>query len=171
MKKIYIVVLFGLSLPGCDEYPGVAANGAAKMTTQPVWGDSIRGDIPIGGDCHIDSINGELGEGPSTYAARQEVPLKVVGWGAISAKEGILASDIAVALEGNGVRRFAPVARVKRQDVADYFKNAGSADTGFSVAIDLSSVLPGTYVLEVIQHKDGKDWKCHYLPKVVVVEK
>ena len=181
-KIFYIVVLVNLLLAGCGDYPGQTSNeGAkvvakpdegAKLTLKPNWGDLTGQEIPQGGDCHIDSINNKEGEGPEFHTvSRSGPPMRVSGWGAISVKEGVIASNIALALRSSssqGVRLFAAPIRGKRQDVADYFKSPASIDTGFKSAIDLSDVTPGDYWLEVIQHKDGATFKCQYTARIII---
>lgn len=172
--------MLSIALVGCDEYPGHRKDGAQgtsnnpistqKMTDKPSWG-RIAQEYSFGGDCHIDSINDEPGEGLANYTVKQGAILKVVGWGAISAKEGVIANDIALALKNNSVeshRLFAKATKWKRPDVAEYFKNPSSVDSGFRVAIDLSDVPSGNYLLEVIQHKDGKSLKCHHIAKIII---
>lgn len=172
MNKVGIIALLGLSLIGCNEYPGHRPNDGVKMTAKPIWGNSIGREIPLGGDCHIDTVNNELAEGTLSHTVKGSGPaLKVTGWGAISVKDGVIASDIAIALKSKsaqGTRLFATATKEKRQDVADYFKNPASVDTGFIAAIDLSDVPPGEYVLEVIQHKDGKNIKCQYTSNIII---
>jgi len=172
MNKGYLIVLLGLALAGCGDYPGHRPGDALKMSQKANWGDVVGQAIALGGDCHIDSINDEPGEGRTSYTVKQSEPLKIVGWGAISAKDGVVTSDIAVALKDYsplGVRLFATTSKGKRPDVAAYFKNPTSVDSGFSALIDLSDVPTGNYVLEVIQHKDGKDLKCQYTANITIV--
>lgn len=182
MKMLCIVALLSLPLIGCNDYPGPATkevakvggkiSGSVKLTPIPNWGGSIGQDITLGGDCHIDAINDKPGEGPESHTISQSTSaLKVSGWAAVSVKEGVVASDIALALKSNasqGTRLFATPIRDKRQDVADYFKNPASVDTGFKSSIDLSDVTPGEYILEVIQNKDGKNFRCQYTAKVII---
>lgn len=173
MKNEFLVALIGLLLVGCDDYPGRQSNALAKLSSFPTWVESIRLEIPVGGDCHIDSINDKPGEGSPSYTVGQSAALKVAGWGAISVKDGVTATEIAIALKPDhpdGRRLFASTTRVKRQDVADYFKNPAAIDSGFVGAIDLSDVAPGNYVLEVIQHKDGNNFKCQNTSNLTVIK-
>lgn len=182
MRMLYVVALLSLPLIGCNDYPGQTTkevakvgekiNGSVKLTPKPNWDGSIGQDIALGGDCHIDVINDKLGEGPESHTIKQSTSaLKVSGWAAVSVKEGVMASDIALALKSNatqGTRLFATPIRDKRQDVADYFKSPASIDTGFKTSIDISDVTPGDYTLEVIQHKDGKTFRCQYTAKIII---
>lgn len=173
MKSMWLIVLLVLSLSGCRDYPGHQPTvGAVQLVPKPLWGDVVSPEISSGGDCHIDSINDNSGEGaPSHTVSQSGTVLKVAGWGAISAKDGVLASDIAVALKSKSpenTRFFAQTTKEKRQDVADYFKNPASIDTGFRVMIDLFDVSPGEYVLEVIQYKDGKILKCQHTANIII---
>jgi len=171
-KKICSIVLLGLFLSGCNDYPGHWSNAAVTLTPKPSWDDSINQVVAIGGDCNIDTINNELGDGSVSHSVKQsDSTLKVSGWGAISVKGGVVASDIALAMKSNlaqGDRLFAPTTKGRRPDVADYFKNPASVDTGFKSEIDLSNLTPGDYVLEVIQHKDGKSLKCPVTANIIV---
>lgn len=178
MSKIKIFCLMsllglsGLSLTGCNDYPGAQNDGSVKLAHKPIWGDTTDQQISLGGNCHIDSINDKPGEGPASHTVKQSGPaLKVSGWGAISVKEGVMASDIMISLRRNSnqeARLFAVTTRGKRPDVADYFKNSASIDTGFKSALDLSDIAPGDYLLEVIQHKDGKSFKCEYTANIII---
>lgn len=174
MGKLCLISLMGLFLSGCDDYPGKLPGSAVKMTANPLWSDSIGDEIAIGGDCHIDSINNEPGEGPQSHTVMQNgAAMKVAGWGAISAKDGVVAAHIAIALKSksvHGTRLFAAATQGKRLDVAEYFKNPASVDSGFSASIDLSDVPPGEYVLEVIQQGEGKNYKCQWT-SVLNIEK
>lgn len=176
MKKVCSLALVGLVLSGCNDYPGHQpnANNSVKMLSEPIWGDLTEREISLGGDCHIDSINDEPGEGFSRHTVRRSGPaLKVAGWGAVSVRDGIIASDIAIALKSNsaqGTRLFAAATKGKRQDVAEYFKNPASVDSGFEAAIDLSDVSPGGYVLEVILHKDGENIKCQLASNITITK-
>lgn len=172
MKKVYLIALLSLTISGCNDYPGHRPSDGIKMVDKPAWGESISQEISLGGDCHIDSINDELGEGPLSHTIKKnETGLKISGWSAISVSKGVTASDIAIALKSkstDGTRLFAIITRDKRPDVAAYFKNLASVDTGFKTTIDLSDVSPGSYILEVIQHKDGKSFKCPVTANVIV---
>jgi len=174
MKIVCLIALLGLTVSGCNDYPGHQPNSSnsVKMLPKPIWGNLTGQEIPLGGDCHIDSINDEPGEGSSSHTVRQSgPPLKIAGWGAVSVKDGVIAPDIAIALKSNSAqsaRLFAAVTKGKRQDVAEYFKNPASIDTGFKAAIDLSDVSPGSYVLEVIQHKNGENFRCQLTSNITV---
>lgn len=183
MKYMYLVVVLGLTLVGCNEYPGQAVKEIVKpveipkdnikFTLKPDWGPSIGEDLPLGGDCHIDSINDKMAEGSEPHTVSQSgAAMKVYGWGAIAAKDGVTATDIALALKSKsgGARLFAKPLRYKRPDVAEYFKSPASVDTGFKAEISLNDVSPGQYVLEVIQHKEGKYFKCQYTANLVVTK-
>ena len=164
--------LSGLSITGCNDYPGAQNDGRVKLAHKPIWGDTTEQQISLGGNCHIDSINDKPGEGPASHTVKQSGPaLKVSGWGAISVKEGVMASEIVLGLKRNSnqeTRLFAVTTRGKRPDVADYFKNPASIDTGFKSALDLSDIAAGDYLLEVIQHKDGKTFKCEYTANIII---
>ena len=166
---LVVFIFMGLSLSGCNDYPG---RQDVKMTHTTSWGDSNEQEIILGGFCHIDSINDVSGEITSPHiVSRDRSVLKVVGWATVSGKDGLTASDIAIALKPNapsGARLFAAASKGKRPDVADYFKNLASVDSGFKVTIDLSDVPPGTYILEVIQHKDGKNIKCQATADIII---
>jgi len=172
MKKMCLIGLLGLFLSGCSEYPGHLPADSVKMSYKPAWSDSINPEILLGGDCHIDSINENPGEGLQSHTVRRTDPaLKISGWGAISVKDGVVASDIAIALKSasaQGTRLFATATKKKRPDVAEFFKNPASVDTGYIVAIDLSDVPTGKYLLEVILHKDEKNFKCQNTSKIIV---
>lgn len=171
-KTLYISIIIGLSVCACKKYPGQKENDGIRMTSRPAWSDSIASVIPLGGDCHFDSVNDKPGEGTVAHVVKQSGPvLNVVGWGAISAKNGIAASDIAVALNSKailGLRLFAMATRGKRPDVAEYFNSPLSVDSGFSVSINLSDVPVGNYELELIQNRDGKTLKCNYTQDIIV---
>lgn len=173
-KKMCSIILLGLFLSGCDDYPGNWPNEAVTMQPKPSWGDSISQEIAIGGDCNIDTINEELVAGSVSHTVKQTgSALKVSGWGAISIKGGVIASDIALAMysnSGQGARFFATPTRVRRPDLASYYKNPASVDAGFKSVIDLSNVVPGDYVLEVIQHKWGKNYKCPVTANIIVAK-
>lgn len=168
MKKIFTFALLGFALSGCNDNSG----HSIKMSPKLAWGDLIGQEIALGGDCHIDSINDKPGEGTQSHVVKQHGSgLKVVGWNAISVRDGVMASDVAIALRSNskqGASLFVAPNKEKRKDVADYFKNSASIETGFSAEIDLSDVIPGNYVLEVIQHKDGKNLKCSYTANIII---
>ncbi|MEQ1636902.1 MAG: hypothetical protein ABL903_09415 [Methylococcales bacterium] len=157
---------------GCSDYPGYKYNDGAKPSPQPIWGEIDERDLVLGGDCHLESINDKPSESQSSHLIIQNgAALKVVGWAAISGSKGISATDIAVALNpisGNGTRSFVDTIKVKRPDVADYFKNAGIVDSGFKAAIDLTDMLPGDYQLEIIQHRDKTNYKCQYAANLVL---
>lgn len=174
MKIVYLFTLLVLFLSGCGDYPGHLPNDPVKLSSLPTWVESVRREIPDGGDCHIDSVNDKSGEGPQSHTvSRSGTPLKVTGWGAISVKNGVAATDIAISLKpefADGLRFFAATAKLNRPDVAAYFKNPASVDTGFSAVIDLSDAQLGNYVLEVIQHKDGKNFKCQLSANIIVVK-
>ena len=166
MTKTCFIALLGLLLLllGCDEYPGKIPTGAVKMTPKLYWIDAVGLEPAIGGDCHIESINDKATEERPVHTVKESGDaMKVVGWAAISAKIGIVANHIAIGLKsktGPGSRIFASATRGKRPDVAAYFMNPGSLDTGFSAVLDLSDVPPGEYLLELIQHRDGKNYQC-----------
>jgi hypothetical protein len=161
MKNIYLLVLFGLILSSCKEYPGHRPNDPVKLMQTPTWGTVNK--MNTGGDCHIDIINDKPGEGPKNHIVSKKTRLKIVGWGAISAKDGVTATNIAISLKPestNTLRFFATTDEIHRPDVAEYFKNPLSLKTGFSSVINLSDVPEGIYTIEVIQHKDGENFRC-----------
>lgn len=168
MNKVFISSLFGLCLIGCGDH----SSDLSKLTLKPAWGEQIGGQIGVGGDCHIDSINDKPWADAQTFVLKQSGPaLKVLGWGAVSIRAGLLSSDLAVALRGTtgqGNRLFATTTKQKRTDVADFFKNSAAADSGFSANISLSDMTPGNYVLEVIQHKDGVNYRCSYTTNILI---
>lgn len=168
MNKLFIASLFGLSLIACSD----PSSELSKLTPKPAWGEQIGGQIGVGGDCHIDSINDKPWSDAQTITVKQSGPaLKVLGWGAVSVREGLLPSYLAVALRGaagQGNRLFATTTKQKRADVADFFKNPAAADSGFSANISLSDMVPGNYVLEVIQHKDGLNYRCSYTTNIII---
>ncbi|MDO8843249.1 hypothetical protein [Methylicorpusculum sp.] len=172
MKNVCLISFLGLFLSSCNDYPGHKPNDYVKMSPKARWDDANSQVIPLGGDCHIDSINDVSGEVFMSHSVSQsKPPLNVVGWSAISGKEGIVASDVAIALKNKlppNLRLFAKTTREKRADVAEYFKNPASVDTGFKAAIDISDVSPGEYVLELIQHKDGNTYKCQFTSNITI---
>ncbi len=172
-KIILILFMMGLSLFACNDYPGHKQITGVKLSLKPIWGELQEQEIVLGGDCHLDGINDESGEETDPHTIRKrETALKVVGWAAVAGKDGVIASDIAIALKPNSestVRLFAPVNRGKRPDVADYFKNPATVDSGFNVAINLTDIPPGQYILELIQHKDRKNYKCQ-ITSIISVE-
>lgn len=166
MNKIFLVSLVGLSFVGCGEHP----SDSTKLTATPAWGGGV--EMGLGGDCHIDSVNDKLWSDAQTHIVKQGGPaLRVLGWGAVSIRKGVLASDLAVTLRertGQGNRLFAATTRQKRTDVADFFKNSAAADSGFGASINLSDIPLGIYVLEVVQHKDGVNYRCSYTTNIAV---
>lgn len=176
MKALFLAILLSASVAGCGDYPGhqPISKDAVRPVSTPTWGKLNIQDITPGGDCHIDTINDEPGESAAKRTiSRSASVLKVTGWGAISVKDGLLASNIALALRSNspgGTYLFAATTPTNRPDVAAYFKNSTSAAAGFTAMIDLSDVDVGEYTLEVIQHREGKNLICQYTP-IIGVEK
>lgn len=173
MNKLCSIVVLGVCLSGCNDYPGTWPN-EVKMQSKPSWGDTIDQEIAVGGDCNIDSINDEPGDSSLSHTVKQSgTVLRVSGWAAISVKAGVIATETALALKNStaqSARLFATTTRVRRPDVANYFKNPASVETGFKSALELSNVPPGEYILEVIQHKDGKNYKCPVTANIIVVK-
>ena len=183
MTRIHLIALVALIMTGCGDKPSESVKQAdkpvlmdqpsvaVKLKSKPVWGDVVTQEINTGGDCHIDVINDKPGEGIKNISAKSGSQLKVAGWGAISAKEGVIASNIEIALKSksiDGARLFATTSNVKRQDLADHFKNSTLINSGFVVVANLGDALPGNYVLEMIQHKDGKNYKCAQTVDVIL---
>ena len=183
MTRLHLIALVALIMTGCGDKPSESVKQAdkpvlmdqpsvaVKLKSKPVWGDVVTQEINTGGDCHIDVINDKPGEGIKNISAKSGSQLKVAGWGAISAKDGVIASNIEIALKSksiDGARLFATTSNVKRQDLADHFKNSTLINSGFVVVANLGDALPGNYVLEMIQHKDGKNYKCAQTVDVIL---
>ena len=161
---LMIALMSSIFISGCGN--------SGKMNTDfPFPSDSSK-SIITGGDCHIDSINSEPGEGPQTHSINHNSPpFLTSGWAAISIKEGITTSDIALSLrkkEPENVRFFQSVNKVKRQDVADYFKSPLVIDSGFKAMVDLSNVAPGEYLMEVLQLRNNVVYSCQYNANLII---
>jgi hypothetical protein len=170
ISGLHLIALIGLILSACQKYPGHRPSDGVGTASQLPWErKNISTEIPVGGDCHIDSINDEPAEG-SKHVLKQGLPMSVSGWGAISVTDGIVASNIALSLKNKSTntRVFAVTTPDKRRDVADYFKSPKSIDTGFKSMIDISDLSPGDYILEVIQHKNEQNLRCRYAVEIII---
>jgi hypothetical protein len=171
-KMLLVPIFIGLSLSSCNEYPGAKTTNLVKMSANLPFDDSVGQKITIGGDCNIEGINDlQVDVGSIHHVNKVRNVLSVMGWAAISAKDGVMPSGIAISLNSRSVpsnQLFAPTIREKRADVANYFKNPLSVDTGFTVKVDLTDVSEGNYELAVILHKDGKDFKCPLTKNIIV---
>lgn len=179
MKKTLSAILATLIVAGCSDsgQQKTAATGAAapsipsvKLGAAPAWVPA--GDIAPGGECNIDAVNDKHGLNNNVHSVSRKSPgINTWGWAALSTKDGIAASEIALTLKNAaGVRRFAPVTRYARPDVADYFKNPGIAESGFKALVSVADVEPGGYQMEVVMAKDGKIAACKWAAQITIVD-
>lgn len=169
LKKA-IAVTLTLTVLGCNDYPGHKLTDPMKLSSAPSWGKVTQ--TVIGGDCNIDSINDTPGLGSIEHLIPHDQNLSVKGWAAISVQNTTEPSNIALALRAksnNETRLFVMTDSIKRPDVADSFKNPGALSSGFSAVIDLSTVRPGPYELEIFQNNHGTATVCQYTAPISIV--
>ena len=151
------------------------ALAALAVTPDPADGNDLRGrlapgralaGIPVGGECAIDSVAGQLpGEAPIRVASPV---LAVEGWAMLST-EGKAENDAArVALTDAGHAFYAPSTKLRRAELNGFFGLPPRARVAFSSVADLRS-LHGTYALHVVQDGPRGSLVCPAEAATVVV--
>ena len=103
-------------------------------------------------DGSIDVINGKK---PSLSALKCTSYLKISGWLAISAKEGIVPEETFIILDNGISEKYIKANRTERPDVKKHYNHPDMPDVGFSAVIDLGE-LKGNYTLGLAIGNKGK---------------
>jgi hypothetical protein len=120
----------------------------------PIDGD---GAAPVACDGHLDSLNKVE---PVPDQVQAVGAMRTRGWMAVSAKDGVLADRVLLALQApDGKRSFFGTRPLWRPDVGAHYGQPSLAAAGFESVIDLSQ-LAGTYRLNPAHVYQGKLTLC-----------
>ena len=111
----------------------------------------IAGDIPYGGKCNLESVNGRL-FGKEPHAIEAESVLTIQGW-ALSESNVRLPTAIWIRLTGPAGEKFFALAQsgIPRPDVQTHFDLRDELiGSGFRLAAQMQEIASGTYAIELL---------------------
>jgi hypothetical protein len=109
-------------------------------------------------DGSMERINGASG---AAQTFESGTILSIEGWTAASAKDGVLADEVLLALTpvSGGAARLFHTRQVPRTDVGDRFKQPGLRGAGYSAYVDASQ-LRGRFSIAIVQMRHGNMMMC-----------
>lgn len=147
MTLLGAAVFAVLVVVGCGRTDAPAAATGASPAHAAVFErlDVPVGDVPEGGNCSLDTINGQPIAAASLKAGDEAV---IVGW--VGDPQGQVPGDARLLLAGDGVSYAARlIPDIDRPDVATALQQPGLARSGFGLSTVLA-VEPGDYRISTL---------------------
>lgn len=176
LKRIAVGAAIAALVAGCgsgapeQSVPPNVSTPAAREPTPAVRTPApaeFTGEImqmPAGGRCFVDFIDGVLAASPTTVTRSDDVTL--VGWMADST--GQVPKNARLILEGASTSYAFPLrGGVIREDVAGALKNEALKFAGYEVSLDLTGAQTGTYDLAIVMG-GGDPYACMLSTKMIL---
>jgi hypothetical protein len=169
MKSIVMIAALALTLGACaDKSKAPALSAAADrlyIKADVARPSSLPLELPVVASCAFDGLNGGAAAASNAIGDKARVALN--GWSG-DIKTTVAPGPVLVELDGP-VTLYAAASRgVKRPDVATVHNNPVLQDAGWAAGIDLTSAMPGTYKVHVIEGNGAAATTCDPHSELVI---